>query len=222
MPTIIPLFTAIPSPTDTRAEFSAHAFQLASEYNPVITAMNAQAAENNAAAIAVAEDADAANDARIAAEAAAANASTTAGATPWISGKNYTAGESVWSPVSFLTYRRRTNGAGTADPSSDPTNWEPLIRDTVGAVLSLPAGNTAGVLYATHVFAGLVSTVTLPASPAVGNWLAFSSAATPVSGQVINRNGNPIMGLSEDLSVDAQQPFRLVYTGPAKGWVIAT
>ena len=222
MPTLIPLFTAIPSPTNTRAEFTANAFQLASEYNPFVNAANAQAAENNAAAIAVADDADAANDARIAAEAAAASASTTAGATQWISGKNYVAGEVTWSPVSFLTYRRRTNGAGAIDPSNDPANWEPLIRDTVGAVLSLAAGNTAGVLYATHVFTGLVSTVTLPASPAVGNWLGFASASTPVAGQTINRNGNVVMGLAEDLGVDRQSPFRLVYSGPSKGWVIAT
>ena len=243
MPTIIPTFTVVPSPTDTRQQFSANAFQLVSEWQTVIAAMNAQAGENNAAAaaalgsandsassaddsaasaVAAAAQVVAATNARIAAEAAAANASVTVGASKWVSGQTYAEGAAVWSELTYFTYRRRVAGAGTTDPSLDRTNWEPLIRDAVGGATLLPAGATAGVVYATHVFAGLASTVTLPASPVVGNWIGFASVASPTGSQTIGRNGNLIWGLAEDLVVDSRMPFRLVYTGPAKGWVITT
>lgn len=243
MPTIIPTFTVIPSPTDTRQQFSTHAFQVVAEWNGVITAMNAQSGENNATAAAAAGSASAsaasatdsansaaasaasagaADSARIAAEVAASNASATAGATAWVSGKAYTAGEVVWSTASFLTYRRRTNGGGTTDPADDAANWEPLVRDTIGNVIALPSGTTAGTVYATHVFDGMTSVVTLPASPLVGHWLGFASSAAPASGQYIDRSGNLIGGVAQNLVIDTRMPFRLVFSGPTKGWVLST
>lgn len=44
----------------------------------------------------------------------------------WVSGTTYPAGQIVYSNVDGREYRRITAGAGTTDPSSDPTNWEPL------------------------------------------------------------------------------------------------
>ena len=60
-----------------------------------------------------------------AAAVAALNAAiSVVGAVKWVSGTIYTAGTStVWSPGDYMTYRRKTNGAGTTDPSLDPTNW---------------------------------------------------------------------------------------------------
>jgi hypothetical protein len=43
--------------------------------------------------------------------------------TKWVSGTTYTEGSVVWSPVSYLSYRRKTTGGGTTDPSLDGTNW---------------------------------------------------------------------------------------------------
>jgi len=64
----------------------------------------------------------------ISAAAIASGAANTAlaavNATAWVSGTTYAIGQPVWSPVNLLTYRRKTNGAGTTDPSSDPTNWQ--------------------------------------------------------------------------------------------------
>lgn len=222
MPTTIPLISAVPSPTDSRAQFSAKAFTMASELNPVITAMNAQATENNAAAVAAASSASAAVSAKTAAEAAASTAASTAGAEKWVNGATYTQGEVVWSPFSLLSYRRRTNGTSTVDPAFDRENWEPLTRDGVGEVVVLPSGTTAARLYATHCFNGAASVLTLPADPKVGEWVAIAFTAAPVSGQTIARNGKLIMGLAENLTLNVQQAFRLVYTGSAKGWGIAT
>lgn len=55
---------------------------------------------------------------------AAANAATAAtGVTVWVSGTTYAVGDNRFSPLNFLTYRRKTAGAGTTDPSLDATNW---------------------------------------------------------------------------------------------------
>ena len=73
-----------------------------------------------------------------AASAAAADLSVIAaaaatGALLWVSGTSYTAGTSVvYSPINFLTYRRIVSGAGTTDPSLDPTNWQALMPYQVG------------------------------------------------------------------------------------------
>lgn len=45
----------------------------------------------------------------------------------WVSGTTYVAGDRRYSPLNFATYRRKTNGAGTTDPSADTTNWAPLV-----------------------------------------------------------------------------------------------
>jgi len=55
--------------------------------------------------------------------ASAANAAASANVTVWVSGTNYSAGDCRWSPIDFLTYRRKTNGAGATDPSADAANW---------------------------------------------------------------------------------------------------
>jgi hypothetical protein len=62
-----------------------------------------------------------------AAAASAADASATAAAAvadAWISGGDYTAGETAYSLVDFQTYRAKTDHIGEAtDPSADRTNW---------------------------------------------------------------------------------------------------
>lgn len=44
----------------------------------------------------------------------------------WVSGTTYPAGQIVYSNVDGREYKRITAGAGSADPSSDTANWEPL------------------------------------------------------------------------------------------------
>jgi len=62
-------------------------------------------------------------------DAVAESVVATANVSKWVSGATYPQGENVWSPTDFKTYRRKVAGAGTTDPSADPTNWE---RITVG------------------------------------------------------------------------------------------
>lgn len=74
---------------------------------------------------AVAAAASAALSATRAQEAAssAAGAAAAANVTKWVSGTTYIEGVVVWSPITYLSYRRRTTGGGTIDPSADSTNW---------------------------------------------------------------------------------------------------
>lgn len=44
----------------------------------------------------------------------------------WVSGTTYAVNQMVYSSVDGRQYKRILAGAGTTDPSSDPTNWEPL------------------------------------------------------------------------------------------------
>ena len=81
------------------------------------------ATEANALAVDVNADAVAAAAAETAATAAAAAATAAANVTKWVSGTTYAEGVMVWSPITYLSYRRKTAGGGTTDPSADSTNW---------------------------------------------------------------------------------------------------
>lgn len=80
--------------------------------------------EANAVASEINANASAANTSKVQAEAAAAAALATANTELWVSGTSYTQGVVVYSPITFLSYRRKITGAGTTDPSADSTNWQ--------------------------------------------------------------------------------------------------
>jgi hypothetical protein len=150
MPTTPPTIAALPTPPSRSdsANFAARgdAFMAAlptfrSETNSVASNVYANAVEADAdasaaassaaaaaaqVALAAAQVALAAAQASAAANSAAA-AAASIGAPQWVSGTTYTAGQVVWSPSTYLTYRRKTTGAGTTDPALDPTNWAPQL-----------------------------------------------------------------------------------------------
>lgn len=57
------------------------------------------------------------------AAASAAQAAAASGVVKWVSGTTYAEGAGVWSPLNYQSYRRKSPGAGTTDPSLDVTNW---------------------------------------------------------------------------------------------------
>jgi hypothetical protein len=87
-------------------------------------------------------------------------------------------------------------------------------RETVSVIST----NTAAVASRTYVFTATL-TLTLPASPTAGDWVAFSNrsaTATPV----IARNGSNIMTLAEDMTVNNVNYFgTLVYADATRGWI---
>ena len=63
-------------------------------------------------------------------------------------------------------------------------------------------------------------TLTLPATPTTGDAVHVSNRSG-VATCVIDRNGANVMGLAENMTLDASnQPFSLAYTDASRGWVL--
>ena len=75
------------------------------------------------------------------------------------------------------------------------------------------------VAQTTYIVTATGITLTLPASPTTGDSIGFRPASSSINSYTVARNGNTIMGLSSDLTVDSAAPFDLLYTG--SGWVLA-
>ena len=122
-----------PAITDTTSEFNTKAFNWVAALDPFTTEANALLST--------------CEDAAVTASAAIA----LVGAEAWISGTTYAIGDSVYSPIDMQTYKRKTNGAGTTDPSADATNWarvslaEPANTITAIATGSLSDGNAVSL-----------------------------------------------------------------------------
>lgn len=102
--------------------------------------------------------------------AAAASAVAAAGATEWVSGTTYVEGDAVWSPITYQTYRRKTDGAGATDPSADATNWE-----KISGVLPTQTGNADKFLTTDGTTA---SWSTLPASAGSADFVATGAISS--------------------------------------------
>jgi hypothetical protein len=158
-------------------------------------------------------DADAAASALNAAnaEAAADAALAASGATLWVSGTTYAAGDVVWSPITYQTFRRKTNGAGTTDPSLDSTNWQPLTTSG-GALPSylVRTGNYTAVNQDSILCVGTF-TVTLPAAPTSGQFVVIGKDGGVIT---LGRNGSTINGAASDYTLNGLfSVVVVVYTG---------
>lgn len=94
-----------------------------------VTEVNALSIEVEGHALTAETDAAAAEAAKLAAEAAANVATAVPGASKWLVGTTYSEGNTVWSPINYQTFRRRSTGApasGGADPSVNETWWAPV------------------------------------------------------------------------------------------------
>jgi hypothetical protein len=92
------------------------------------------------------------------------------------------------------------------------------INDAKYAV-SVISANTTAVAGGLYVLTANL-TLTLPASPAVGDSVKISNLSQ-VQSCVVARNGQVILGAASDLTLDNQySSFEMVYTGTLKGWVI--
>jgi len=149
-------------------------------------ALPAFATEANALAVELNETAgDAIDEITILSEAAIAASNVT----KWVSGTTYIEGEVVWSPITYLAYRRKTDGAGTTDPSLDGTNWALVVGDgdvKLTATQTLTNKTLEGVVlndgYTEEVFAVTGTTPALsPTNGSIQTW-TLSGASTPTAG----------------------------------------
>jgi len=93
------------------------------------------------------------------------------------------------------------------------------VKDYVDVGVSVISTDTTAVSGNLYVFTANL-TLTLPLSPSVGNYVKFSNRSG-VATCVIARNGENIMGVASDLTIDKLDAgLELIYTGAAQGWVL--
>ena len=81
------------------------------------------------------------------------------------------------------------------------------------------SGNTTAVAGGFYVLTASL-TLTLPATPTAGDVVHVSNRSG-VATCVIDRNGVNVMGLAENMTLDASdQPFSLAYADASRGWVL--
>ena len=158
----------------------------------------------------------AANTSEVNAAASELAAANSAGVSIWVSGTTYSIGNVRFSPITYLTYRRKTAGAGTTDPSADVTNWQILTQVEVPYIISTGTNAAANGVYV--VTANL--TLTLPAAPDIGDSIRVVNFST-VATVTLARNTKNIMSLAEDLIVDLYRiPITLMYVDVTRGWIL--
>jgi hypothetical protein len=85
-------------------------------------------------------------------------------------------------------------------------------------IVSISANTTASN-YISYVLTASL-TLTLPASPSVGNWINFTNRSNTTT-CVLARNSSNIMGLAENMNLNTlNSRATMAYTGATQGWVI--
>jgi hypothetical protein len=125
-----PPLTTDPANFDTRADtlYGTSLPAVITATNTWSGQANTVAGEVNTNATNSATSATASATARTAAEAAQAAAQSASNATQWVSGQAYVAGNVVWSPSNYLSYRAVGATSGTTDPSQS-ASWVLLAVD---------------------------------------------------------------------------------------------
>lgn len=214
---LISITLVAPNPADPPATFNPVAATWAANLTPWTTQANALATQANTDATNAAASAAAALASQSAAAASAAIIGSLSGVNAWVSGTTYSAGNLVYSPANYQTYRRKTGGAGATDPSLDGTNWAAVTQvltftDVIGTSATAISWQQLAL---TNVAA---TTVTLPATAVPGDQIVV----IPCNGlttNVIARNGHNIMGLAENMTIDVLRvPITLVYVNVTHGW----
>ena len=149
--------------------------------------------------------------------AAVAAVSAGLGASLWTAG-TYAIGTLKFSTVDGLLYRRLIATASASDPTVDTANW--ALQTTSAPVLVVVSGTTQTGVKGAHyeMTNASASTFTLPAAPAVGDWVWVGFTNGRVD-NVLARNGSNVMGLAEDLTVN--WPYAgliLRYISAGFGW----
>ena len=117
----------------------------------------------------------------------------------------------------YATTAAGTSGQFLTSAGASAPTWTTLsLSNVTQSVIATGTAAVAGTYYT--ITASL--TLTLPASPTAGDFVGFSNISGTTT-PAIARNGNKIMALSEDLTLDsAQARGLLVYTGATNGWVL--
>lgn len=195
-------------------------------YNNAVDAYNSAVAASGSVSAAsgfagnAASSASAASASATASSNSAITSANAAGAAAWVSGTTYAIGDVRWSPVNYYSYRRKTVGAGTTDPSADTTNWTlagvplPLLISVSGTTQTASSG-------AHYVLANVAATtLTLPSAPAAGDFV-WVTVGNGLLTNVVAQGGSRIMSRSEDLTLNVNDgTAKLRYIDATIGWAI--
>jgi len=110
----------------------------------------------------------------------------------------------LYSDGTNITGKLQTKGYYTVPGAYTAVNNDQLLIDTSGGGISSSV------------------TVTLPASPAIGNEVSFIDSGNNLSSNnlTIGRNGSNILGAASNLVVSANgSAFTLVYVNATRGWI---
>ena len=124
-----PPISTLPSPPSRQdpANFATEADAFLGALPTFQSQVNAAGTYIDGVGTAVDADATAAANSAATAQGAANTAVNASNATQWVSGGSYTAGQVVWSPINFQSFRAKTTHSGiTTDPSADSTRWASL------------------------------------------------------------------------------------------------
>lgn len=97
--------------------------------------------------------------------------------------------------------------------------WTELVVSIGPRRVSVTSGTFTAVAGTTYVFTSEAA-LYLPASPIAGDWVAAINRSGGV-GSVIYRNGQNIMGLAENMTLDnINASVTLVFADATRGWVL--
>ena len=196
-PTPIDELPEAPTPEMGPDTFILIAFAFVAALETLREQQNAQAASVNDLAEHAYASAGAADESRADAQAAAASASSAANVTKWVADTEYEEGDTVWSPLNAVTYRRRTNGGGAVDPSIDYANW--ALPNAANLPVQRISANTVAQWGIHYVFEA-ACTLTLPVAGANKDAvIRISNASGLSSGCLMDFGAGKLRGASPGL-----------------------
>lgn len=213
--------TALPAPPSRLdpANFATQADAFLGALPTFQTEANALQTDVNSKYAYTVTSADSAYTNSLNAAASALAAANSAGASIWVSGTTYAIGAARFSPLNYLTYRRKTAGAGTTDPSQDSTNWQLLTLDSTGLRNRIINGKMDIVQRGTS-FTGIVSRTYTLDRWSFENQSSFPSIAT-ISQQAdipTNEFNNSIRATVTNAQVTISADHRVLLTQIIEGY----
>jgi len=113
------------------------------------------------------------------------------GSTPkvWVTGTTYAAGKVVWSPTDYQYYMRKSAGAGSTDPSSDTTNWQPTGARAIKSI-------QRGTISMTSVITATATVSSVNTAKSLLTFLGFNTAQ-------LTNDYNPSIVLTNSTTITA-------------------
>jgi len=198
---------AAPEVTDTPQQFNTKAFAWVASLDTFVTEANAQATTVNSDASSASSSASTATTKAAEAAASAAAAQASANVTEWSGAASYSAGDNVYSPIDFFTYRNKT-GSNATDPSGDSTNWEIISGNVIAtATQTLTNKTITGLLETKVATTGTGSPLTQNIDLDLGNWFTHDlSVNSPQLNTTFSVSNVPSSGTTASFILEVSNP----------------